>query len=71
MQARSTGWSAWAPRPACCRWLPLVGDPLCAVAGWLKLSFWPCVGYMVIGKFARYVMMTVALLWIWPGQYVH
>src|SRR5690606_26874301 len=24
-------------------WLPLVGDPLCAVAGWLRLPFWPCV----------------------------
>ena len=27
-------------------WLPVVGDPLCAVAGWLKLPFWPCVAYM-------------------------
>ena len=33
-------------------WLPIVGDPLCAVAGWLRLPFWPCVGYMAIGKFA-------------------
>src|SRR5690606_15314734 len=24
-------------------WLPVVGDPLCVVAGWLKLPFWPCV----------------------------
>ena len=48
-------------------WLPLVGDPLCAVAGWLKLPFWPCVIYMAIGKFARYVTMTVALLWVFPG----
>ena len=44
----------------------MVGDPLCAVAGWLKLPFWPCVVYMAIGKFARYVTMTVALLYIWP-----
>jgi membrane protein YqaA with SNARE-associated domain len=49
-------------------WLPLVGDPLCAVAGWLKLPFWPCVGYMAIGKFARYVTMTAALLWLFPGR---
>jgi membrane protein YqaA with SNARE-associated domain len=27
-----------------------VGDPLCAVAGWLKLPFWPCVAYMAVGK---------------------
>ena len=50
-------------------WLPGVGDPLCAVAGWLKLPFWPCVAYMAIGKFARYVTMTTALLWIFPGRF--
>jgi membrane protein YqaA with SNARE-associated domain len=50
-------------------WLPVVGDPLCAVAGWLRLPFWPCVGYMAIGKFARYVTMTAALLWIFPGPW--
>jgi len=50
-------------------WLPVVGDPLCAVAGWLKLPFWPCLLYMAIGKFFRYFMMTAAALWIWPGQF--
>jgi len=50
-------------------WLPIVGDPLCAVAGWLQLPFWPCVAYMTIGKFARYVTMTAALLWWFPGQF--
>jgi len=46
-------------------WLPVVGDPLCAVAGWLRLPFWPCVFYMSIGKFARYVVMTAGLLGFW------
>jgi membrane protein YqaA with SNARE-associated domain len=50
-------------------WLPAVGDPLCAVAGWLKLPFWPCVAYMAVGKFARYVTMTALLLWVFPGQF--
>ena len=50
-------------------WLPVVGDPLCAVAGWLKLPFWACVMYMMIGKFARYVTMTAGLLWVFPGQF--
>jgi membrane protein YqaA with SNARE-associated domain len=49
-------------------WLPVVGDPLCAAAGWLRLPFWPCLGYMAIGKFARYLTMTTALLWGW-GRY--
>jgi membrane protein YqaA with SNARE-associated domain len=48
--------------------LPVVGDPLCALAGWLRLPFWPCVGWMAIGKFLRYVIYTGALLWFFPGQ---
>jgi membrane protein YqaA with SNARE-associated domain len=50
-------------------WLPVVGDPLCAVAGWLRLPFWPCVLYMAIGKFVRYLLMTAALLGMFPGRY--
>ena len=49
-------------------WLPVVGDPLCAVAGWLQLPFWPCITYMAIGKFGRYAIMTAALMWVFPGQ---
>ncbi|MFW9594294.1 MAG: DedA family protein, partial [Macromonas sp.] len=47
--------------------LPVVGDPLCAVAGWLRLAFWPCVAYMAMGKALRYVAMTSGLLWLFPG----
>jgi len=55
--------------PACLlSWLPLVGDPLCAVAGWLRMPFWPCIAYMAVGKFGRYVVMTAALLWMFPGR---
>ncbi len=50
------------PKACLLAWLPLVGDPLCAVAGWLKLPFWPCVVYMGVGKFARYVTMTAVLV---------
>ena len=55
------------PKACLLSWLPLVGDPLCAVAGWLRLPFWPCVGYMLIGKFMRYLVMTTVLLYIWPS----
>lgn len=49
------------PKACLLAWLPLVGDPLCAVAGWLKLPFWPCLAYMAVGKAARYLLMTSAL----------
>lgn len=45
-------------------WLPVVGDPLCAVAGWLRLPFWPCLLYMGVGKLMRYITMTGFLLYV-------
>jgi len=56
------------PKACLFSWLPLFGDPLCAVAGWLRLPFWPCVGYMMVGKFLRYLVMTTVLLYFWPAQ---
>ena len=66
--ARALAWlRRWGP-PACLlAWLPVVGDPLCAVAGWLRLPFWPCVLYMAIGKFLRYVFYVGGLYWVAPG----
>ena len=55
------------PRACLLAWLPVVGDPLCAVAGWLRMPFWPCLLYMAIGKFLRYLLMTASLLWAFPG----
>ena len=70
VELRALGWlRRFGPMACLLSWLPVVGDPLCAVAGWLKLPFWPCVAYMAIGKFARYVTMTAALLWWMPGQF--
>ena len=69
-EQRALAWlGRWGP-PACLlSWLPFVGDPLCAVAGWLRLPFWPCVFYMAIGKFLRYVVMTVVLLQLLPASW--
>ncbi len=59
----------FGPRACLLAWLPIVGDPLCAVAGWLRLPFWPCAVYMAIGKFLRYVVLTAALMWVFPGTF--
>ena len=50
--------------PLLLSWLPVVGDPLCTLAGWWRLPFWPCVLYMAIGKFLRYLSMTSLLLYV-------
>ena len=59
----------FGPKACLLSWLPVVGDPLCAVAGWLRLPLLPCLVYMGIGKFLRYVIMTSVLLWTFPGQF--
>ena len=65
--ARALQWlHTLGPKACLLSWLPGLGDPLCAVAGWLRLPFWPCVAYMAVGKFARYLVMTAALLWVFP-----
>lgn len=70
MQMKALQWlRRFGAKTCLLAWLPLIGDPLCALAGWLKLPFWPCVVYMAIGKFLRYVTMTSALLWVWPGTF--
>lgn len=40
-------------------WVPIIGDPLCVAAGWLRLNPWLCVLFIAIGKFARYWVIAV------------
>lgn len=62
----------WLERlgPVAClgAWLPLIGDPLCVVAGYLRLPFWPCVVYMALGKALRYAMLVWG--WQWMLQWL-
>lgn len=53
------------PKACLLSWLPGVGDPLCLVAGWLKMPFWPCFIYMAIGKLIRYIVLTLVLTTAW------
>lgn len=41
-------------------WLPLVGDALCAAAGWLRVPAWAATLAMAAGKLARYVVVAQA-----------
>ena len=58
----------WLERlgPAAClgAWLPIIGDPLCVVAGYLRLPFWPCVIYMALGKALRYAVLVWGWQWV-------
>lgn len=68
-QTRWFGWlSRYGAKTMLFSWLPGIGDPLCTLAGWLRLPFWPSVFYMAAGKFLRYLVMTTLLLRI-PASY--
>lgn len=38
-------------------WAPVVGDALCAAAGWLRLPWPACALWMALGKGARYAVV--------------
>jgi membrane protein YqaA with SNARE-associated domain len=40
-------------------WVPIVGDPLCVAAGWLRLNLWWSALFIALGKFARYWVVAV------------
>jgi membrane protein YqaA with SNARE-associated domain len=62
-QSRWFGWlQRFGPKTLLLSWLPVIGDPLCALAGWLSLPFWPCVFWMALGKLLRYLLITLILL---------
>jgi membrane protein YqaA with SNARE-associated domain len=68
---RESRWFGWLQRYGAktmlLAWLPGIGDPLCTLAGWLKLPFWQSVFYMAIGKFLRYITITTLLLYVSDG----
>jgi membrane protein YqaA with SNARE-associated domain len=39
-------------------WAPLIGDALCLAAGWLRLNPWHAALFMLLGKFARYLVIA-------------
>jgi len=39
-------------------WVPIIGDPLCVAAGWLRLNPWFSALFMGLGKLARYLVIA-------------
>ena len=42
-------------------WLPIIGDPLCFVAGWLKITLLKAAIFIAIGKAFRYALLLLAI----------
>ena len=53
-EARSNRWGFWLGLIA---WLPLVGDPMLVILGFLKTRFWPLCAAVFVGKLVRYIVI--------------
>jgi membrane protein YqaA with SNARE-associated domain len=57
--ARAEGWFNRFGRPSLLlAWLPVVGDPLCLVAGVLRVGAISFLVWVTLGKWARYAALT-------------
>jgi len=50
----------WGPWALLFSWLPIVGDPLCLIAGWLKIPILISLLCILVGKSLRYGV----ILWV-------
>ena len=39
-------------------WLPVVGDPLCVAAGWLRIHWLHSLVFIAVGKLLRYIVVV-------------
>ncbi|AIU28247.1 hypothetical protein LV28_18245 [Pandoraea pnomenusa] len=51
-------------------WLPVVGDPFCSLAGWLRLPWRACLLYIAVGKALRYIAVTYLMMRV-PESFWH
>jgi membrane protein YqaA with SNARE-associated domain len=49
----------WGSPALLLSWVPLLGDPLCVAAGWMRLNPWWSTLFIALGKFARYWVVAV------------
>ena len=62
-QGKAKDWLArFGPATLLLSWVPLIGDLLCLLAGWLRLSMGPVVFFLCLGKALRYIIVSVVTL---------
>jgi len=55
---RAIDWlQRWGSPALLLAWVPVIGDPLCLVAGWLRVMWLPALVCIGLGKAARYAVV--------------
>lgn len=60
---KATGWlRRYGAATLLLSWMPVVGDLLCLLAGWMRLSWGPVLFFLCLGKALRYGIIAAATL---------
>ncbi|HFK5631131.1 DedA family protein [Enterobacter roggenkampii] len=62
-QEKAVGWlKRYGAATLLLSWMPVIGDLLCLLAGWLRISWGPVLFFLCLGKALRYVLVAWATL---------
>jgi len=61
-QDRAVGWlKRYGAATLLLSWMPVIGDLLCLLAGWMRISWGPVLFFLCLGKALRYLVVAVAV----------
>nr|WP_249218234.1 YqaA family protein [Enterobacter mori] len=62
-QEKAVGWlKRYGAATLLLSWMPVIGDLLCLLAGWMRISWGPVLFFLCLGKGLRYVLVAWATL---------
>ncbi|PDO83280.1 MULTISPECIES: YqaA family protein [Kosakonia] len=62
-QEKATDWlKRYGAAALLLSWVPVIGDLLCLLAGWMRLSWGPVVIFLCLGKALRYLAIAFVTL---------
>lgn len=58
-QEKAVGWlKRYGAATLLLSWMPVIGDLLCLLAGWMRISWGPVLFFLCLGKALRYVLVA-------------
>ena len=62
-QEKAVGWlKRYGAATLLLSWMPVIGDLLCLLAGWMRISWGPVLFFLCLGKALRYVLLACVTL---------
>lgn len=62
-QEKAVGWlKRYGAATLLLSWMPVIGDLLCLLAGWMRISWGPVLFFLCLGKALRYIAVAAATL---------